>query len=94
MFLCMHVHMHMLLTDTKTGKDCTYVNWGSRESMHKFSEDSYEMNRPYEGVSMMVMAFKNVEDAEPWPSPILFHDAGICFVFQACGSMATNDISL
>lgn len=64
------------------GKDCTAVNWESEESLHKFAEDTYEMNRPYEGASMMVMAFKNVDDTEPWPSPILFHDAGNpCFCF-------------
>ena len=58
------------------GKDCTSVNWMSEKSMEKFMQDTYEMNRPYEGVSMMVMAFKNVDETEPWPSPILFHDAG------------------
>ena len=58
------------------GKDCSYVNWQNDDSLHKFAEDTYEMNRPYEGSSMIVMAFKNVDDTEQWPSPILFHDAG------------------
>jgi hypothetical protein len=61
------------------GKDCTALNWMSEESLHKFSEDTYEMNRPYEGCSMMVMAFRNVDETEAWPSPILFHDAGTPF---------------
>ena len=39
-------------------------------------DDTYEINKPYEGASMMVMAFKNVQGGDPWPSPILFHDAG------------------
>ena len=37
-------------------------------------DDTYEINKPYEGASMMVMAFKNVEGTDPWPSPIIFHD--------------------
>ena len=61
------------------GKDCTFVNWRNPESRQKFEEDTYETNRPYEGVSMMVMAFRNSEDTEPWPSPILFHDAGTLY---------------
>jgi hypothetical protein len=59
------------------GKDTSWVNWMSPESTERFKEDTYEMSKPYEGVSMMVMAFKNVNGNEPWPSPILFHDAGI-----------------
>lgn len=37
-------------------------------------DDTYETNKPYEGASMMVMAFENVEGTDPWPSPIIFHD--------------------
>lgn len=37
-------------------------------------DDTYEINKPYEGASMMVMAFKNIEGGDPWPSPIVFHD--------------------
>jgi hypothetical protein len=58
------------------GKDCTHVCWTDRESVTRFTEDTYEINKPYEGASMMVMAFKNVQGTDPWPSPIIFHDPG------------------
>lgn len=58
------------------GKDCTHVSWTDPESAMRFKEDTYEINKPYEGASMMVMAFKNVEGTDPWPSPIIFHDPG------------------
>lgn len=53
------------------------VNWTSDRSVEEFKDAVYELNRPYEGASMMVMRFKNVDTAIPWPSPIVFHDA--CF---------------
>jgi hypothetical protein len=56
------------------GKDCTSVKWDESDSIQKFKELTYEVNRPYEGASMMVMAFKNVTSTDPWPSPIVFHD--------------------
>lgn len=62
------------------GKDTSWVNWMSPESQERFKEDTYELSKPYEGVSMMVMAFKNVNGNEPWPSPILFHDPGIFYL--------------
>ena len=62
------------------GKDTSWVNWMDAESVETFKEQTYEMSKPYEGASMMVMAFKNVNSSDPWPSPILFHDAGIDFV--------------
>ncbi len=62
------------------GKDCTHVQWTDPDSVAKFKEDTYEINKPYEGSSMMVMAFDNVEDKEPWPSPIVFHDPRECLL--------------
>lgn len=56
------------------GKDCRAVNWTSELDLDKFRTDVYELNRPYEGVSMMVMRFKNIDSSDPWPSPIVFHD--------------------
>lgn len=56
------------------GKDCRSVNWVSDRSIEEFKEDTYELNKSYEGVSMMVMKFKNVDTSDPWPSPIVFHD--------------------
>ena len=66
------------------GKDCTHVNWTDVEgSVAKFKDDTYEINKPYEGASMMVMAFKNVSDCDPWPSPIVFHDPGMFLNLRA-----------
>jgi hypothetical protein len=59
------------------GKDCTHVDWRNQRAMEKFWQDTYELNRPYEGNSMMVMKFKNVDNSDPWPSPIVFHDTAI-----------------
>lgn len=56
------------------GKDCTSVNWGSDEDLQAFKQHTYELNKAYEGPSMMVMRFKNVDTSDPWPSPIVFHD--------------------
>lgn len=56
------------------GKDCTHVQWMDPGSVAKFREDTYEINKPYEGASMMVMAFEDVKETDPWPSPIVFHD--------------------
>ena len=50
--------------------------WTDPESVARFKDDTYEINKPYEGASMMVMAFENVEGTDPWPSPIIFHDPG------------------
>lgn len=62
------------------GKDCQHVSWTDIEgSVAKFKDDTYEINKPYEGSSMMVMAFKNVGGGDPWPSPIIFHDPCECF---------------
>lgn len=57
------------------GKDCTHVNWCDPEHVGKFMGDTYELNRPYEGTSMMVMKFRNVDNSDPWPSPIVFHES-------------------
>ena len=56
------------------GKDCNYVKWTDDEEVQKFKAATYETGRPYEGPSMMVMRFNNVDNTEPWPSPIVFHD--------------------
>jgi hypothetical protein len=56
------------------GKDCSCVNWQDEASLDTFKDSTYELNRAYEGASMMVMAFKNVKSSDPWPSPIVFHD--------------------
>jgi hypothetical protein len=57
------------------GKDCKCVDWHSQDSLDGFKDSTYELNRAYEGASMMVMAFKDVNTSDPWPSPIVFHDA-------------------
>lgn len=68
------------------GKDCTFVDWHDKADLLKFQEEhTYENNRPYEGKSMMVMAFPVYEDTEPpgpWPSPILFHDSKLIPTWQ------------
>jgi hypothetical protein len=56
------------------GKDCRCVEWNSEESVLDFQRDTYELNQPYEGASMMVMAFTDVKCGDVWPSPIIFHD--------------------
>lgn len=56
------------------GKDCSYVDWTDAGQIERFMQDTYDLNRAYEGKSMMVMRFKNVANSEPWPSPIVFHD--------------------
>lgn len=56
------------------GKDCTHVDWCSPEACEKFADNTYEVNQPYEGDSMMVMAFEVTEASDPWPSPIVFYD--------------------
>lgn len=58
------------------GKDCTHVCWTDPEAVSRFKDDTYEMNKPYEGASMMVMKFVNIDSGDPWPSPIIFHDQG------------------
>lgn len=60
------------------GKDCRAVDWASHDphdtnSIDNFCEMTYDLNKPYEGPSMMVMAFGDVH-TEVWPSPIVFHD--------------------
>jgi hypothetical protein len=56
------------------GKDTVAVNWADAQSMADFGKDTYDVNKPYEGASMMVMAFKDITNSDPWPSPIVFHD--------------------
>lgn len=56
------------------GKDTRSVEWNMPESREAFEEATYDVNKPYEGASMMVMAFKNINNNDPWPSPIVFHD--------------------
>ena len=50
------------------------MNWRDPNALQEFKDVTYEMNKAYEGPSMMVMRFKNVNNADPWPSPIVFHD--------------------
>lgn len=68
------------------GKDCTFVDWHDKVDLLKFQEEhTYENNRPYEGKSMMVMAFpvyENTKEPGPWPSPILFHDSKLIPTWQ------------
>lgn len=59
------------------GKDCTHVHWHSPEAVRDFWERTYELNRAYEGPSMMVMKFRNVDNSDPWPSPVVFHDEAL-----------------
>jgi hypothetical protein len=67
------------------GKDCTHVSWTDPESVGRFKDDTYENNKPYEGASMMVMKFTNIDSGDPWPSPIIFHDAGEnCHLSNSC----------
>lgn len=56
------------------GKDCTYVNWTDKHAIESFHADTYDMTKPYEGQSMMVMSMPVAEDSAPWPSPIVFYD--------------------
>ena len=59
------------------GKDCRAVDWTNDESTKSFQEDTYDMNKPYEGASMMVMSFPSTENTESWPSPIVFYDNAV-----------------
>lgn len=56
------------------GKDCRAVDWSNDDHLEDFRQRTYELNRPFDGPSMMVMRFKNIDNADPWPSPIVFHD--------------------
>lgn len=58
------------------GKDCQHVKWHDDNAVEQFKASTYEINRPYEGVSMMVMAFTNVTQTPVWPSPVVFFDGG------------------
>lgn len=58
------------------GKDTTHVQWTDPEHVQQFTQDTYELNKPYEGSSMMVMAFSvPTGEATTWPSPIVYHDS-------------------
>lgn len=57
------------------GKDCTYVKWTDQEHLREYHDRTYELGRPYEGPSMLVMRFNRVDNTEPFPSPIVFHDS-------------------
>jgi hypothetical protein len=71
------IHMWDVAYDSHNGgKDCTHVLWTDPESVGRFKDDTYENNKPYEGASMMVMKFTNIDSGDPWPSPIIFHDGG------------------
>lgn len=62
------------------GKDCRVVNWSQEKSsddpnsLNSFQQATYDVNRPYEGASMMVMSFPDVVCGDVWPSPIVFYD--------------------
>lgn len=62
------------------GKDCRVVNWSQENSsddpnsLNSFQQATYDVNRPYEGASMMVMSFPDVVCGDVWPSPIVFYD--------------------
>lgn len=56
------------------GKDTSWVNWMDPDSTEGFKECTYELSKPYEGPSMMVMAFRNASSSEPWyTAPIYPH---------------------
>lgn len=59
------------------GKDCTHVDWTDSDSVNQFHESVYEVNQPYEGVSMMVMSFETQTETPTWPSPIIFYDGNL-----------------
>jgi hypothetical protein len=61
------------------GKDDRWVNWMDTQSVEKFKQDTINFDKPYDGDSMMVMAFPRANGpeaqwAQTWPSPIVFHD--------------------
>jgi hypothetical protein len=39
------------------GKDTRHLKWDNEDHLAAFGEDTYAVNKPYEGVSMMVMSF-------------------------------------
>jgi hypothetical protein len=57
------------------GKDCTVFDWSSEDDKSELHERTFDLTRPYEGKSMMVMSFNHADkDIPTWPSPIVFHD--------------------
>jgi hypothetical protein len=73
------------------GKDCTHVSWTDPESVGRFKDDTYENNKPFEGASMMVMKFTNIDSGDPWPSPIIFHDPGKITVLDFRDHLSKTD---
>lgn len=63
-----------------SGKDCTHLEWVFEHKRLDFETETYDLNKPYEGISMMVMNFAPPADGlqapSQWPSPIVFHDDG------------------
>jgi hypothetical protein len=61
------------------GKDCTHLDWRNPVEISKVTRHIHDLNRPYEGVSMMVMRFQvtDAPDNQPppvWSSPIYMSD--------------------
>ena len=58
------------------GKGEDWVDWNSHTDLDKFREATSDVTKPYQGKSMMVMAFihNNPHHIKSnWPSPLVFH---------------------
>jgi hypothetical protein len=58
------------------GKGEDWVDWNDQHDLDKFREATSDVTKPYQGKSMMVMAF--IHDNQHhiksnWPSPLVFH---------------------
>ena len=62
------------------GKGEDYVDWNNSDEVSKFDEATKDVTKPYNGKSMMVMAFvheANSPAKSNWPSPLVFfHPTG------------------
>ena len=59
------------------GKGEDYVDWNNSDEVSKFDEATKDVTKPYNGKSMMVMAFVHEENTPAksnWPSPLVFYD--------------------
>jgi len=62
------------------GKGEDHVDWNNLDEVSKFQEATKDVTKPYNGRSMMVMAFVHEENTQAksnWPSPLVFfHPTG------------------
>ena len=57
------------------GKGEDWVDWNNQADLDKFRDATSDVTKPYNGKSMMVMAFIHPgnETRSNWPSPLVFH---------------------